>query len=133
MQAIRSSNSQIEQLLGRALWRRGFRYRKNDTSVFGKPDFTMKWYQLAIFVDSEFWHGKDWKNLQMQFKTNRTFWIEKIERNMRRDRLVNLTLKREGWTVLRFWGHDIKTDLRSCVLIVEEAALTHKTVVNSSR
>ena len=115
MQAVKSSGSQIEKMLGKALWREGLRYSKNDKTVFGKPDFTLKKYKVAIFADSEFWHGKDWDRKKYEHKSNIEFWHKKIERNMERDREVNEKLKKEGWIVVRFWGKDIKKNLEDCV------------------
>lgn len=115
MQAVRSSGSQIETMLGKALWQKGLRYRKNDKTVFGKPDFTLKKYKIAIFADSEFWHGKDWEIRKHEHKSNIEFWHKKIERNMERDREVNERLEQEGWTIIRFWGKDIKKNLDDCV------------------
>ena len=66
MQAVKSKGSKIEVMLGKALWAKGLRYRKNDKSVFGKPDFTIKKYKIAVFCDSEFWHGKDWEIKKMR-------------------------------------------------------------------
>lgn len=114
MQAVKSSGSKIEVILAKELWRLGYRYRKNDRSVFGKPDIVFKRYQIAIFVDGEFWHGKDWKKRKHDHKSNQDFWIKKIERNMQRDKEVNLYLKKNGWKVLRFWGKDISKNLPNC-------------------
>lgn len=124
MQAVRSSGSEIEQILGRALWAAGLRYRKNDRSIFGKPDFTLKRYKIAIFADSEFWHGKNWKKRKLDHKTNIEFWHRKIEANRKRDRLVNQTLKKEGWRVVRFWGKDIARDVDACVAKVKAISET---------
>src|SRR5690606_35376578 len=88
MKAIKSKGTKIEVLFGKALWAGSVRYRKNDKKVFGKPDFTVKKYKLAVFCDSEFWHGKDWETQKYRIKTNSEFWIKKIERNMERDRKV---------------------------------------------
>ena len=115
MQAIKSSNTKIEVLLGKELWKRGYRYRKNNKTVFGKPDFTMKKYKIAIFCDSEFWHGKDWQFLNKRLQTNRTFWVEKIERNIKRDLEVNNKLNEDNWHVIRFWGQDIIKNVHACV------------------
>ena len=60
MSRIRSNNTKIEIVLSKALWAKGYRYRRNDKNVIGKPDFVFKKIKLAIFCDSEFWHGKDW-------------------------------------------------------------------------
>jgi DNA mismatch endonuclease Vsr len=126
MQAVKSTGSQIETILGKALWQEGFRYRKNDKSVFGKPDFTLKKYKIAVFADSEFWHGKDWEVRKNEHKSNIEFWHKKIERNIERDREVNEKLKQDGWIVVRFWGKNIKKNLAECV---EEVI----TAVNSRR
>lgn len=115
MQAVRSKGSKIENALGKALWARGFRYRRNNRAVFGKPDFTFKSKKIAIFVDSEFWHGKDWEIRKHDLKSNRDFWHTKIERNIQRDEEVNSKLASDGWIVIRFWGKDITSNLSSCV------------------
>lgn len=119
MQAVRSKGTNIENLLAKELWRRGLRYRKNNKTVFGHPDITFKKYKIAVFVDGEFWHGKDWDEKSVVIKTNRDFWINKISRNIERDNAVNEYLSKNGWKVLRFWGRQIKTDLVNCVLIIE--------------
>lgn len=115
MQAVKSSGSQIETMLGKALWRAGFRYRKNDKTVLGKPDFTLKKHKIAIFADSEFWHGKNWDDRKNDHKSNIEFWHKKIERNIERDKEVNEALTAEGWKIIRFWGKDIKKNLEQCI------------------
>lgn len=115
MQAVRSKGSKIEVALAKALWARGYRYRKNDKTVFGKPDLTFKGKKLAIFVDSEFWHGKEWHKTKHDHKSNQEFWFKKIERNIERDKEVNSQLLSEGWKIIRFWGKDITENLYSCV------------------
>ena len=121
MQAVKSTRPKIETLLSKALYAKGYRYRKNDKSVFGKPDLTIKKIKLAIFVDSEFWHGKNWAKRKFDHKTNKAFWHSKIERNIQRDKEVNRFLKKSGWTVLRFWGQEIEKRLDFCILKVERA------------
>jgi DNA mismatch endonuclease Vsr len=115
MQAVRASGSKIETALAKALFAQGLRYRKNDRTVFGKPDLTFKKYKLAVFVDSEFWHGKDWETKKFDHKSNQEFWLAKIERNIERDNEVNEKLIEEGWKVLRFWGKDIAKNLDKCI------------------
>lgn len=115
MQAVRSTGSKIEKTLAKALFAKGLRYRKNDRTVFGKPDLTFKKYKLAVFVDSEFWHGKDWDKRKFDHKSNQEFWLAKIERNIERDNEVNEKLIAEGWTVIRFWGKDITKNLDKCI------------------
>jgi len=119
MSQIKSKNTKIERILGKALWNKGYRYRKNDKNVYGSPDFTFKKLKIAIFVDGEFWHGKNWEQHKNEHKTNIEFWHTKIEQNIKRDTIVNKTLAETGWTILRFWGKDIKKDLLNCVLKVE--------------
>ena len=119
MQAVRSSGSIIEVTLGKSLWALGYRYRKNDKHIFGKPDFSFKRFKIVIFVDSEFWHGKNWETKKYEHKSNQDFWHKKIERNIQRDKEVNKYLRKEGWTVLRFWGNDIKKNLENCIKKIE--------------
>ena len=119
MQAVKASGSEIEAMLGKALFAKGYRYRKNDKSVFGKPDLTFKRLKIAIFADSEFWHGKDWEKRKHDHKSNQDFWIKKIERNIERDREVNKELKKQGWLVLRYWGKDIIKNTDKICLQIE--------------
>ena len=114
MRQIKSKDSQIELILRKTLWHRGIRYRKNVKTIFGHPDIAFKGRKLAVFVDSEFWHGFDWDNRKNDIKTNVDFWVPKIERNIRRDAEVNKQLCDTGWTVLRFWGNDIKKNAEIC-------------------
>ena len=102
MQAIKNKDSQIELLLRKELWKRGLRYQKNRTDIFGKPDIVFKGKKIAIFCDSEFWHGYDWEHKKEEIKSRRDFWIPKIERNMQRDIEVTEKLTTDGWTVLQF-------------------------------
>lgn len=78
MQAIKSKETKEEVLLAKALWNMGYRYRKNNKKIFGKPDITFSKYKIAIFVDGEFFHGKDWENQRKRIKTNRDYWIDRF-------------------------------------------------------
>ena len=115
MQAIRSSDTTIEIMLRKALWHRGIRYRKNYKKLPGKPDIAITKYKIAVFCDSDYWHGYDWENRSHRIKSNRDYWIPKIERNMARDKDVNLLLESQGWIVLRFWEWQIRKHLEECV------------------
>lgn len=119
MQAIKSVGTKAEIILAKSLFAKGYRYRKNNRSVFGKPDLTFKKIKLAIFVDGEFWHGKDWEIRKKNLKTNQEYWIPKIERNMRRDNEVNLQLSAQGWKILRFWSKELEKNLDACILQIE--------------
>lgn len=122
MQHICSKNTKIEVTLRKALWKRGYRYRKNYKERPGKPDIVLTKYKIAIFCDSEFFHGKDWEVLKPRLEkgSNSNFWISKISRNRERDDEVNKKLLFMGWTVIRFWGDDIKKNTDECIRVIEE-------------
>jgi len=111
-------------MLRKELWDRGIRYRKNCKDIIGKPDIVFKGKKVAVFCDSEFWHGYDWENRKDSIGTNRDFWINKIERNIQRDNEVNESLKKDGWIVLRFWGKQIKKNVSGCADQIESALST---------
>ena len=119
MAAIKSTGTKCELQLAKALWSLGYRYRKNNKTVFGKPDFTFKKIKLAIFVDSEFFHGKDFENKKKPVN-NAEFWEKKILRNIARDLEVNEYLTNAGWTVLRFWSNEIKKNLPEVIATIEQ-------------
>jgi len=115
MSRIRAKNTSIENFLSVALSREGIKgYRRNLKSVLGTPDFCWKGKKIAVFCDSSFWHGYDWKNQIETIKTRKKFWINKIETNIARDRKVNKKLRQEGWRVLRFWDFEIKRNALLC-------------------
>jgi len=106
MSKVKSKNSKLEIAFGKLLWNQGFRYRKNSKKYFGTPDFVLKKFKTVIFIDSCFWHG-----CKKHFKlpaTNKKFWKQKIENNIKRDKEVNKHYKKESWTVIRIWEHDLK-------------------------
>ena len=119
MQAVKSEGSKIEVILAKQLWNKGYRYRKNDKKVFGKPDLTFKRFKLVVFVDGDFWHGKDWKKRKHDHKSNQAFWHNKIEKNIERDKKVNLFLEQQDWKVLRFWGSEIEKEIDKCIFKIE--------------
>lgn len=115
MSHIRASNTKPEIMLRKALWHRGIRYRKNYKELIGKPDIVITRCKIAIFVDGDFWHGKNMDDIEKQVQSNRTYWLPKIRRNRERDAEVNDALTEQGWIVLRFWESDIKKHLEQCV------------------
>lgn len=120
MQANKASGTKPETVLAKELFAKGYRYRKNNKSVFGKPDLTFKKLKIAIFVDGEFWHGKDWETRKHAIKSNIEFWHSKIERNIQRDKEVNEKLVEQGWTVLRFWDTEVMKQLDRCIEEIEQ-------------
>ena len=115
MSANKGKGTKLELLFGKLLWNAGVRYRKNDKTVFGKPDFVIRKMRIAIFCDGEFWHGRNWEERKNDHKSNCDFWYSKIERNIRRDKEVNEQLKAQGWTVFRFWETEITKESDKCL------------------
>ena len=128
MSRIRCKDTSIELILRKALWHRGIRYRKNYKLLPGTPDIAITKYRIAIFCDSEFWHGKDWEVLEKRILKgeNSEFWLCKIKRNIERDMEVDRELRGAEWTVLRFWGKDIKKNTDECIKVIEEAIFANK-------
>lgn len=114
MSKIKGTDTKPEMMLRREIWKKGYRYRKNNKALPGKPDISIKKYKLAIFVDGEFWHGYNWSEKKEQIKSNRKFWIPKIERNMQRDRENEKKLKEKGYKVIRYWANEVKEDVSAC-------------------
>lgn len=131
MSHVKCSGSRIERILGKALWAAGIRYRKQYKKLPGKPDYVIVRSRIAIFCDSSFWHGRNWKSEKYSIKTNREFWVPKIERNIIRDREINKMLKQLGWEVLRFWDDKIERQTEKCVEIVIKSIKnkTDKTII----
>jgi DNA mismatch endonuclease, patch repair protein len=115
MSRIKGVNTSTELLLRKSLYGLGMRYRLNVSKLPGKPDIVFNKYKVVIFVDGEFWHGYKWKKKRQRIKTNREYWVKKIEGNMRRDKKNNKLLHGMGYVVLRFWDSEIKTDLDCCL------------------
>ena len=123
MQHIKARDTSIEVKLRKSLWSKGYRYRKKEDGRPGKPDIVLMKYKVAIFCDSEFFHGKDWEVLKprLEKSNNSQYWISKISRNRERDDEINKRLLFEGWTVIRFWGKEIQKNVDECVKVIEEA------------
>ncbi len=128
MQHIKSKDTKVELMLRKELWRNGIRYRKNFKELPGKPDIAITKYKIAVFCDSEFFHGREWDNLKFKLANgdNGEFWINKISGNIAHDDEVNKKLFCMGWTVLRFWDTEIKKNLAECAKAVEEAIIEVK-------
>lgn len=114
MSRIRSKDTKPEILLRKKLWSMGIRYRKNYKKLVGRPDIAITRYRIAIFVDGDFWHGRDSRSLE-RIQTRHSYWVNKICRNKERDVEVNELLTSQGWLVLRFWATDIMADLDGCI------------------
>lgn len=130
MQAVKSKDSKIELILSKALRTEGIKYNKNVKTVFGKPDFVIRNCKLAVFCDSEFWHGKNWDTKKKEHKSNKKFWFAKIEKNIERDKKVTKELKKQGWIVLRFWGNDIQKNTEKCMTAIMKIIHNNKIKIN---
>ena len=131
MSRIRSKDTGIEVPLRKALWHKGYRYRKNYKDLPGTPDIVLTKYRIAIFCDSEFWHGKDWEVLKSRLSKGKRpdYWITKIERNQKRDVEVDKELLFMGWTVIHFWGEEILKDTSQCVAVIEETIFENSLIM----
>ena len=123
MKSIHSRDTSIELCLRKALWKKGYRYRKNYKKLPGTPDIVLTRYKISIFCDSEFFHGKDWEFLKLRLErgNNPEYWINKIQRNIQRDLEKDHDLQYLGWTVIHFWGKDILSHTDDCIQVIEEA------------
>lgn len=128
MSHIKAKDTSIEVILRKALWKKGYRFRKNYQKLPGRPDIALTKYKIAIFCDSEFFHGKDWEILKpkLQKGKNPDYWIPKIERNMERDSQKDKELLFNGWTVVHFWGKDIAKKTDECIQVIEEIIFDQK-------
>lgn len=132
MSNIHSKDTKIEITLRKALWHKGYRYLVNCKDLPGKPDIVLRGPRIAIFCDSEFFHGKDWAILKPRLESaeNKDYWIKKISRNMERDAEVEKQLLAQGWTVIRFWGKEILSNTDECIKVIEETIF--ELYINSS-
>ena len=122
MRSIKGKDTSIEMILRKALWKKGYHYRKNYKNLPGTPDIALTKYKIAIFCDGEFFHGKDWDILKPRLERgkNSDFLVTKISRNRERDEEINKKLLFMGWIVIRFWGMDIKKNTDEYIRVIEE-------------
>ncbi|WP_419023049.1 very short patch repair endonuclease [Emergencia sp.] len=125
MKNIKRKDTKIELKLRKALWEAGYHYRKNYKGLPGTPDIAFTKYKIAVFCDSEFFHGKDWDKLKEKLKSsnNSEYWLNKIETNINRDKRIDAELDEMGWRVIHFWGNDILRDVDGCVKQIGDVIL----------
>ena len=121
MGQVHLKGGKAETALAKALWHEGYRYRRNYKKLPGSPDIAITKYKVAIFVDGEFWHGQDWENRKAKLKSNREYWIEKIEENIARYKRNDEVLSQMGWAALHFWEKEVLKNPDSCMETVIEA------------
>lgn len=115
MANVSLKGGKAEVSLAKALWREGLRYRKNYRKIPGSPDIAITKYKIAVFVDGEFWHGENWEVRKTKLKSNKEYWIEKIEENIARDKKNDKLLQEMGWTPIHFWSKEVDKDLAKCI------------------
>ena len=119
MSRIRSKNTSIDRRMREMLSEAGARFEMYP-DLFGSPDFQVG-RNVLVFCDGDFWHGYRYAEKKRPAKK---YWREKIEGNMRRDRKVSRKLRRDGWSVLRLWEHDIKKKPEKCIRKIKRKYLT---------
>ncbi len=94
------------------------KFQTNIASIKGKPDIVFQKDKVCVFLDSDFWHG--WYYPRWKHLLKNDFWREKIENNRKRDRRTTAYLRKNGWTVLRFWEHAIKKKPENIILKIKQ-------------
>jgi len=107
MRKIRSKNTKLDRSMAKVLKKSRLSF-KQYPKIFGNPDFLVK-NQIAVFCDSSFWHGREWKRLKQKLAKgyNSKYWVSHIAKNRKRDQTVNRRLRKEGYVVVRFWDSDV--------------------------
>lgn len=121
----KSKNTVAELLLRKALWSRGLRYRLHVPDLPGKPDIVFKSQRVAVFIDGDFWHGRNWEQLEKKLssRANAKYWIAKIHYNRNRDEEQTVALEAAGWTVVRLWETDIIRNVEEPVQTIVAALM----------
>lgn len=123
MSKVHLKRGKAETMLAKALWHKGYRYRLNYKMLPGSPDIAITKYRVAIFVDGEFWHGQNWQERKTRLRSNREYWIEKIEENITRDARNDDILAYQGWAIIHLWEKEVLKNLDKCVKYVEDAVV----------
>ncbi len=126
MSRIKGKDTSIEKILRKELYLAHYRYRKNVSDLPGHPDILLSKYRICIFCDGDFFHGYDLNKIESNLKENKEYWYNKIKKNQERDRKEEIKLVEMGYVVLRFWEHEIKTDIRSVMNEIEMTVLKQK-------
>ena len=107
MSHVKTKRNSAEIMIAKSLWHRGYRYRLNYKALPGSPDIALAKYRIAIFIDGEFWHGKDFEQRKTKLKNNKDYWIEKIQENIDRDLKNDKLLRQMEWYPIHFWSNDV--------------------------
>lgn len=115
MSHVKTKRNSAEIMIAKSLWHRGYRYRLNYKALPGSPDIALAKYRIAIFIDGEFWHGKDFEQRKTKLKNNKDYWIEKIQENIDRDLKNDKLLRQMDWYPIHFWSNDVIKYCNQCV------------------
>lgn len=126
MSKIKSGNTKPEIVLRKRLWAEGVRYRLNYKKLPGKPDIAIVRHKIVVFVDGTFWHGYNWGYKKKKIKVNRSYWLPKIEKTIKRDIRYNFLIKKQGWKVIRFWDFEINKNMEKCVRKIKKIISNEK-------
>ena len=130
MRKIKSKNTKLENRIISDLWKAGFRFRRNVSSLKGKPDIAIKKYKIVIFIDSCFWHGCS-EHCRMP-SSNKLYWEKKIKRNIERDKEVTNFYQEKRWYILRIWEHELKNDYKNILNRIADFINNIKHITNCS-
>ncbi|MFR7562448.1 MAG: very short patch repair endonuclease [Coprobacillaceae bacterium] len=115
MAHVKTKKNSAEVMLAKSLWHRGYRYRLNYKALPGSPDVALTKYRIAIFIDGEFWHGKNFEQRKNKLKNNKDYWIEKIQENIDRDLRNDKLLRQMDWYPIHFWSNDVIKYCNQCI------------------
>lgn len=115
MSHVKTKRNSAEVMIAKSLWHRGYRYRLNYKALPGSPDIALTKYRIAIFIDGEFWHGKDFEQRKNKLKNNKDYWIEKIQENIDRDLRNDKLLRQMDWYPIHFWSNDVIKYCNQCI------------------
>ncbi len=129
MSKIKGTDTKIEIMVRKYLYKKGFRYRKNCSDILGTPDISIKKYKVAIFVNGCFWHGHEGCKKFKIPKTRTEFWSIKISKNIDRDQKVISRLESEGWNVFVIWECEIESDFDRTMELLVDGLIKIKTQI----
>lgn len=115
MSHVKTKKNSAEVMIAKSLWHRGYRYRLNYKALPGSPDIALTKYRIAIFIDGEFWHGKNFEQRKNKLKNNKDYWIEKIQENIDRDLRNDKLLRQMDWYPIHFWSNDVIKYCNQCI------------------
>lgn len=135
MSRIRGKNTKLEsdflKELSAELYPKGYRYRKHYSKLAGRPDVVFVRHKIAVFIDSDFWHGRNFSSLKKRLP--KKYWVSKISTNIDRDKKVATNLRKSGWTVLRFWGSDLKKNSRIAIKKIGKVLNANRVTLKKSK